>query len=77
MSLLTRALTVSHVVMNVSVSVGFLFMSYFWYQNGRSVRESREDRQQYRILIENSQTGRLSEEEVPVSKSIPSSSLSS
>lgn len=57
MSLLSRALTVSQVVMNVSASVGFLFISYFWYQNARSVQESRMDRdlsrQQYKILMGN------------------------
>lgn len=44
MSFLSRALTTSQVVMNVTASVGFLFMSYFWYQNGRSVSEARSHR---------------------------------
>ncbi|MDD4931358.1 MAG: hypothetical protein PHG66_04425 [Candidatus Colwellbacteria bacterium] len=44
MSLLSRTLTASHVVLNVSATVSCLFMSYFWYQNARSVRESRIER---------------------------------
>lgn len=44
MSLLHRALTSSHIALNLSVSVGFLFMSYFWYQNARNIQECRVDR---------------------------------
>ena len=53
MSLLSRVLTSSHVVMNISVSIGCLVMSYFWYQNARSVQESRADRELNRQRYEN------------------------
>lgn len=43
MSLLTRALTVSHVVLNVAATFSFGFMSYYWYQNARSIQDSRNE----------------------------------
>lgn len=43
MSLLARALTVSHLVLNVAVTFSFGFMSYYWYQNARSIQDSRNE----------------------------------
>lgn len=61
MSFMNRALTSSHILLNVSASVGFLFMSYFWYQNGRSANQARIDRLErnrcYQSMLENYRFG--------------------